>query len=222
MYKRLTWGLLTLALALPVQAATVIADHPADYVATTPAAGWAYLTSGVGDLGTSSSYQALLWNPTIMGYGYMATGTWGAAWGDRYTYIKQGTLNMGLPGEYTIFAYTVQAGEQGRVAFSGTFAGDDPGGASGGSDGWALGLYVNDSYIDSLMQAWTMSPLSLNYDLGWLNPGDTVYFAVGGGAANWFDRASLSMQLTSEVPEPGTFGLIGAGVILVGLLRRRS
>lgn len=221
MHKRYSWALLALALALPVQAAVVIADHPAEFVATTPATGWSYLTSGVGDLGDSAAYQSLLWNPGIMGYGYMASGSWGAAWGDRYTYIKQGTFNIGLPGEFTIFAYTVQAGEQGIVTFTGTFAGDDSGGAAGASDGWALALYVNDNQIDSMMQAWTMSPLSLNYDLGYLNPGDTVYFAVGGGVGNWFDRGSFDMKLLSDVPEPGTLVLVGAGAVLLGLLRRR-
>jgi hypothetical protein len=131
-------------------------------------------------------------------------------------------MNIGLPGEYTIVAYTVQPGEQGHVTLNGHFAGDDPGGAGGWSDGWALALYVNDNQIASMMQSWTMSPLSLNYDLGWMSPGDTLYFAIGGGSGNWYDRARFDLQLTSDIPEPGTIALVGAGMLLVGLLRRRS
>lgn len=222
MSKLSTWTLLLLALVLPVQAA-VIADHPADYVAVAPTPGWAYLTAGVGDLGNSAAYQALQWNTNISAYAYMSTGTWnGTDWGGRYTYIKSNTLNVGLPGEYTILAYTIQPGEVGgNINLEGVFAGNDRGGADLNSDGWQLAIYVNDNLITSMVQAWTMSPLSLNRNLGPLNVGDTVYVAVGAGNTNWYDRATLDMRLLNNVPEPGTLALVGAGALLLGLARRR-
>lgn len=221
MSKYFALTLLILAMVAPVQAA-VIADHPGDYVAVSPMPGWSYLTAGVGDLGNSSAYQALQWNTNISAYAYMSTGIWnGTDWGGRYTYIKSNTLNIGLPGEYTILAYTIQAGEAGgNIDMEGVFAGSDPGGEET-SDGWELAIYVNDTLITSMVQAWTMSPLSLNRSLGPLSVGDTVYVAVGGGKNNWFDRATLDMRLTNQVPEPGTLALVGAGALLLGLARRR-
>lgn len=228
MYKRFSWALLALALALPVQASVIIADHSLDYGVPPGATGWSYLWSEAGVIGTSSNYQNLQLNtvasmPDI--YGVSSTGSfpWSGPLGFYWNYISAAQIHPGPGGGFTILAYQVQSGEQGRVDFAGSFRGVDPLGAQS-SDGWQVMVYVNDALVptSSIVVPWTDVTQTYNYDLGHLNAGDTVYFAVNSNVLDWYDTAAINMVLTSDIPEPATFALVGAGVLLVGLLRRRA
>ncbi|MBI4890203.1 MAG: PEP-CTERM sorting domain-containing protein [Acidobacteria bacterium] len=217
--------LLALSICWPAGAAYItIADHSADYTEVVAPAGWAYQWSTAANIGTGS-YTNLLWNssgfpdvPAGPRFAFSASGSW--PWDGRYTYIRQLTMNVGQPGEFTILAYTVQPGEAGPSLFHGTFAGDDPLGENGNSDGWDLRVYVNNNLIAQIAYGWTMSVLPLDYDLGTLVVGDQVILAMGAGANNLFDRGAMTMQVLTDVPEPSTFALAAAGAAALALLRR--
>ncbi len=216
--------LLALLICWPVCGAYItIADHASDYTGVNPSTGWSYQWTTAANIGTGA-YTDLLWNTSSMPggprYAYASSGTW--PWDGRYTYIRQLTMNVGLPGEYAVLAYTIQSGEAGPTLFQGSFAGDDPDGANGNSDGWELRVYVNTNLIAQIAYGWTMSALPLDFDLGSLSEGDQVVFAMGGGNNNHFDRAAMSMKLLVSIPEPSSFALAAAGVAALLALGRRA
>ncbi|MBI4890735.1 MAG: PEP-CTERM sorting domain-containing protein [Acidobacteria bacterium] len=214
--------LLLVGLCLPAGASLIIADHQADYTEINPPAGWSYLWSRADNIGTGA-YDVLLWNPIVGGrYAVSASGIW--PWDGRYTYIRQRTMNVGWIGEFTVLAYTIQNGEGGHITFTGEFGGDDVLGSSGNSDGWDLRVYVNNTLIDRIVYGWTMDHIGLNYALGSLNEGDTVYFAMGTNNGNYWDRGTMQVVLTNTdivIPEPGTLALVALGGVLICALRRR-
>ncbi len=216
-------GLLLVGLCLPAGASLIIADHQADYTDLNPPAGWSYLWSRADNVGTGA-YGVLVWNPILGGrYASSPLGVW--PWDRRFTYIRQRTMNVGWIGEFTILAYTIQSGQSGNILFSGDFGGDDPDGANGNSDGWDLRLYVNNTLIDRIVYGWTMDHISLNYALGNLAVGDTVYFAMGSNNDNYWDRGTMQMVLINTdlaIPEPGTLALVVLGGALILALRRRQ
>jgi len=210
--------------------AAVIADHQADFSATTPDTGWAYLWNPTNfTIGTSANYIPLLTN----GGGYTTDGN-----GVNNGQIDSAFLQIGGPGIHpgsgtgeatdgndhaAIIAYTVQAGEEGSLSIinssalrSGQF----------GPDGTFISVYLNDIFIDSVevpKSADGINPGSALFDFNIGNAaiGDTVYIAVGAGTGAGQDGLnSFGFQIDS-IPEPSSALLLGLSGLTISLRRRR-
>lgn len=121
-----------------------------------------------------------------------------------YKTFTSGTLVLhpGANGQYSVLRFTVPFAATYDV--NGVFSGFD----TASTDVHVLlnGISLFDSSIAGLgsTQLFTQSQQ--------LSAGSTLDFVVGAGASNFNDSTALNLQLNA-VPEPGTIGLMVAGLI---------
>jgi hypothetical protein len=179
-----------------------IADYRDDFQGVAPATGWGYQWNSTGPVGNSSNYANLLWNgsgqytthggslpaPGIGQFGFL-----GATGGHPAAGIGQGA---GVD-RYVIANYTVQAGEQGPLAISGSLL-SIPSTSSTGVD---LQVYVNNTLQRQISYTQGGSQLhGFNTILGNINAGDTVRVAIGPRTDHSFDSFDLDFSVQGMNP----------------------
>lgn len=165
-------------------ATRVVADYRDDYKTHSPQGGWSYLWNGGGDIASPANYRTMNWN----GGRYTPNGF--AAYPDNsVTVAPYVSLNStgGHPGRgvnqsavtdrYAIAAYTVK--KAGRYGVTNGFVAV----GSAASNGAKVVIYTElNGTTASLKYTGTVAPastLTLSQNVGFLNPGDTIYVGVG-------------------------------------------
>ncbi|MCG8457732.1 MAG: hypothetical protein MI919_15765, partial [Holophagales bacterium] len=197
---------------------TTVASYGEDFQGGTPAAGWAYLWNANGAIGTASNYVILEWDHASV---YDSDGVAGlpdmsdmSAGNLAATEVRPGkgtaqtqSVSPSLD-RYAIAAYTVSSDGYYAIARSRIRAAvvpPDP--LPPEQNGRMVEVYVNDQPIDS-----TFSPVdpgtSVDFDtcLGLLQPGDTIYVAVGPNGNTKKDRAEFDFEIERTVPAQGGCG----------------
>ncbi len=207
--------------------ADLIADFTADYQFPTPASGWAYLwnqNGAINDL-ANNPYVALVPDTagTFQHYGVTANGTIPDGSPGSYANVSQGMMH---PGEgfgqnaferYVIAAYTLSTSGFTSLANINVVDADLNGG-EGVSIYWAV------DNVPALPSPITIgnggSYSSLEDSLGFLNAGQTIYFAIGSRNDHFYDGTQVQFQIT-QVPEPSSWLLMGLGSIAMAWKFRR-
>jgi len=158
----------------------VVAQYGRDFKQNTPGPGWRYMWNEGGAVGTAANYKDMVWNDGRQGYAggpqqYPVGGP--AAWarlGSDGGHPGQGSEQGAGVDRYAIAAYTLQAGQGGKLAISGSIVKPHSAGT-----GVVLHVYVGDALKESLTVAPAAQASELALYLGTLKEGDTVYVAVG-------------------------------------------
>jgi len=237
---------LSLGLVAGASAATIIADFVDDFPTVngtgpqfdgteTLTPGWDYMWNPVADgMGTATNYQSLQLNTVDVGgnavddeglftnignLGFNATGQ-----GDfRYGRIGTGSSHPGqTESNSAIYAYTIQAGEAGIIAITGSSLLMKN---ATGTNGIDVDVYVNDTLISALSvdgfnTSGTAASGVFDGSLGTLSVGDTVHVAIDNNVGSGNDAFVIDFSLESApIPEPGSSALVGLAGLL--LIRRR-
>lgn len=175
--------------------AGIIADYRAEFQGPTPATGWSYLWNYPSAVGNPASYASLVW----AGSSYNSDGGALPRPGDAQYVNLAGT--GGHPGagtaqgasfdRYAIAAYTVQPGEGGIVQFAGS-AISVPSGSSNGVD---VRTYLNNQLLTSFIRTGGGAASSFDGFIGWVDPGDRLYVAVGPNTNHNYDSFSLAYRI---------------------------
>lgn len=184
----------------------VVADSQAEFSGTQGANGWSYrydVSWAKGEYGASA------YNPTGDMWGYGSAGAWEGGADERI--IKEGQ-HPGYSGSDPVLAIRRWTSDvAGPVTISGALAKLD----TRGGDGVDCSIWVNTTQVYQCGLAGT-DGVGVSYSFSTnLSVGDTVDFVVD--PRTWHGNdATMFTATISQVPEPGTLTVLGAG--LLGLL----
>jgi hypothetical protein len=164
---------------------TTVASFRADYRETRPQPGWRYLWNPAGEIGKSNHYVDLVWN----GASYGANENPDRPQPGPAHYVRV-SKSGGHPGHgkpqrgdidtYVIFAVTIT--NRGFFVITNSSLDRNDGKINGDVN---LRVYVNEAVIGPEVICDSKNPVPFDRPLGNLNPGDSLYVAVG---PNGMDR----------------------------------
>ena len=218
---------LTVSVVPLVASAGVVADYTGDFQPNTPKPGWSYLWNANGPLGNSANYVAL--TPTANQGGDYETAIPGSSLAVTATVIIPGIGTTQDPGQIercAILAYTITAADianNGHIGYLDDYHFTVP---LVSVDGVSASIFVNNSPILPGLPL----PPGMDYDrsapdaypmpLGVLNPGDTVYVAVGSRFTDNGDQLGIKYTI-NLVPEPASLSILSfVGIALLSRRRR--
>lgn len=225
-----TLGLETLS--LHAAQAVTLASFERDLQPLNPPPGWSYLWNSAGAIGNPLNYTRLL-PVTASRFYYTGNGNPPPAPAPA-AFVYIGLDPFGNPGghaglgsnriesggieRFAIAAYILSTSNSIAIT-NGLLTNVDPSATSFNSDGLSLQVYVNSTLIVNTFTAPGFNnSADFSADLGNLNAGDTIYVAVGGRNADFYDafRLQYSIEAVEAIPESEPFTILSTS-ILVGL-----
>jgi len=202
---------LTVNFTVAGNTARVVAGYRSDFQSGSPARGWSYLWNAKGPITSASNYQSLNWSQVINRYSVNGLPV---SPDNSSTLFPYGGLTSsgGHPGRgstqgatydrYPIAAYTAKLA--GYYAITSSFVTSSDSRANGGQV-MVFTETANGSTTVFTQKYSGLYPgggtLNFNQDVGFLNPGDTIYVAVGPNTSDSYD--SFTMDFSISFKETG-------------------
>ena len=209
--RQVKWcGAVVLAAWLCVGAAdaAIIANYQGDWLPgavngqTRPAVaadGWDYMWNSAGVIGNAANYTSLMWWSGSNHYNRDGAGNLPRS--DPGAYVSLHATG-GHPGRgstqtgggnnidrYAIGAYTVQPGEGGALSLNNSSI------AVPGSGNVELRVYINNNLMGTIVRPGGGAASAFDRLLGWVNPGDRVFVAVGPNGTDGSDSFNMGYRL---------------------------
>ena len=178
-----------------------VASFRADYQENSPRAGWRYLWNPAGEIGKTTNYVPLVWNGSA--YGPNDNPERPQPGPAHYVRISKsgghpahGKPQRGDIDTYVIYAFTVT--NRGFYAVTNSYIIRSDGKLNGDVN---LRLYVNEILVGPEITCDSKTPVPFDRPLGDLNPGDSIYVAVGPNGMDRNDNFQIDFSLNFSKPK---------------------
>ena len=196
-------SLASVAFTVAGGATRVVADYRDDFRSHSPINGWNYLWNALGPITSAANYRSLNWCPTINRYGVNG---FPVSPDNSSTLFPYGNLNAsgGHPGRgsaqgatydrFPIAAYTVKLA--GYYGISSSFVTVTTAASNGGQ----LMIFTESANGATFTQKFSqtfpaVTPFVFDQNVGQLQPGDTIYVAVGPNTTDGSDSFQLDFSI---------------------------
>jgi hypothetical protein len=193
---------------LGLAADTVVADYRDNFQGSTFPPGWQYLWNKNGSIADPPTNlvplqadSATVWDTDAANPGRPdpAPGT------QLFLSGTGGHPGSGNPDRYAIAAYTIKTNDgAGYYAITGSFVTMTNPNLGGSEDGLEVRVFTSTGITRIIKTVFALSTIGFDGELGWLNPGDTIYVAFGENGNHNRDAFQHDFSIVRrDTPPPG-------------------
>lgn len=191
---------------------TVVADYQDDFQSGSLPDGWQYLWNALGTIEDPQNYLSLQADGTSWDTDASNPGRPDPVPGSNlFLGAFGGHPGSGNPDRYAIAAYTVS--ESGLYRIEKSFLTLTNSNSGGSADGVEVRVQVNHQPAILTKVVPALETISFDVQLGYLNPGDTIYVAFGENGTHVRDAFEMDFAIT-QTPSPVVASNLGALDIL--------